>query len=167
MTHHDPELTPSPLGFVSRRSFLNVNFNSVLVEVALLYRRLIGSALVGGNAHGFGTPPASGKRPKNKKPYCTMVAHDCGFRYFAANHASVLTWRNDHYRLPFFFLLSAIATGFAVRFFESLLASLFFGRPFETRILGEIGSDCPNFASGLTGWTANPGAIYKAGTFPL
>ncbi len=40
--------------------------------------------------------------------------------------------------LPFFFLLSAIAMGFAVTIFESILSSIAFKRPFETSMLSRL-----------------------------
>jgi Ni/Fe-hydrogenase subunit HybB-like protein len=41
--------------------------------------------------------------------------------------------------LPFFFLLSAVAMGFAVVVFESIVSSVAFRRPFETPMLAKIG----------------------------
>ena len=40
--------------------------------------------------------------------------------------------------LPLFFLLSAIAMGFAVTAFESILSSVAFKRPFETPMLAKL-----------------------------
>jgi Ni/Fe-hydrogenase subunit HybB-like protein len=40
--------------------------------------------------------------------------------------------------LPLFFLLSAIAMGFAVTAFESILSSVAFKRPFETPMLSKL-----------------------------
>jgi Ni/Fe-hydrogenase subunit HybB-like protein len=54
----------------------------------------------------------------------------------AGNKVSPL-WQSG--MLPLFFLLSAIAMGYAVTLFESLLSSLFFNRPFEIRLIGKIG----------------------------
>ena len=40
--------------------------------------------------------------------------------------------------LPFFFLLSAVSMGFAVVVFESIVSSIAFQRPFETRMLANL-----------------------------
>jgi Ni/Fe-hydrogenase subunit HybB-like protein len=42
--------------------------------------------------------------------------------------------------LPLLFLLTAVAMGYAIIYFESIFSSVAFGRPLETRLLGRLGT---------------------------
>ncbi len=127
-----------------------VNFNSVLVEVALciaayvlvLWIELLPSVLEG--------------YPQNSKAVAwhdrldrwlpviaavgillpTMHQSSLGTLMILAGYKLSPLWQTP--LLPFFFLLSAIAMGFAVTVFESILSSLAFKRPFETPMLARI-----------------------------
>ncbi len=127
-----------------------VNFNSVLVEVALCigaYVMVLWIELL---------PAILEKSPNNKKASLwqhrlerwlpviaavgillpTMHQSSLGTLMIIAGHKLSPLWQTG--LLPFFFLLSAVTMGFAVTVFESVLSSLAFKRPFETPMLGRI-----------------------------
>ncbi|MHB8066958.1 MAG: Ni/Fe-hydrogenase cytochrome b subunit [Desulfobaccales bacterium] len=127
-----------------------VNFNSVLVEVALCigaYVVVLWIELL---------PTILEKHPENAKAALwlqrlerwlpviaavgillpTMHQSSLGTLMIIAGHKLSPLWQTG--MLPFFFLLSAITMGFAVTVFESILSSLAFKRPFETPMLGRI-----------------------------
>lgn len=127
-----------------------VNFNSVLVEVALCigaYVVVLWIELL---------PAILEKSPDNKKAALwlqrlerwlpviaavgillpTMHQSSLGTLMIIAGFKLSPLWQTG--LLPFFFLLSAITMGFAVTVFESVLSSLAFKRPFETPMLGRI-----------------------------
>lgn len=127
-----------------------VNFNSVLVEVALCigaYVVVLWIELL---------PAILEKSPDNKKAAFwlqrlerwlpviaavgillpTMHQSSLGTLMIIAGHKLSPLWQTG--LLPFFFLLSAVTMGFAVTVFESVLSSLAFKRPFETPMLGRI-----------------------------
>jgi len=134
----------------------HVNFNSVLVEVALciaayvlvLWLELTPTVLEG--------HPQSAKAQTNRDrlerwlPIIvalgillpTMHQSSLGTLMIIAGHKLSPLWQTQ--LLPLFFLLSAIIMGYAVTVFESLLSSLAFRRPFETPLLARI--------SGVMAW---------------
>lgn len=127
-----------------------VNFNSVLVEVALciaayvmvLWIELLPSVLEGS--------PQSSKamewhhRLERWLPVIaavgillpTMHQSSLGTLMIIAGHKLSPLWQT--HLLPFFFLATAITMGFAVTVFESILSSIAFKRPFETPMLGQV-----------------------------
>ncbi len=127
-----------------------VNFNSVLVEVALCiaaYVVVLWIELL---------PTILEKYPENKKAALwlhrlerwlpviaavgillpTMHQSSLGTLMIIAGYKLSPIWQTG--LLPFFFLISAITMGFAVTVFESVLSSMAFKRPFETPMLGRI-----------------------------
>jgi len=127
-----------------------VNFNSVLVEVALcigayvvvLWIELLPTLMerYPGNARAVATR----QRLERWLPVIaavgillpTMHQSSLGTLMIIAGHKLSPLWQT--HLLPFFFLLSAITMGFAVTAFESILSSLAFKRPFETPMLGRL-----------------------------
>jgi Ni/Fe-hydrogenase subunit HybB-like protein len=127
-----------------------VNFNSVLVEVALciaayvvvLWIELLPTVL---EAHPE-NPKAVSTRAKLEKwlPVIaavgillpTMHQSSLGTLMVIAGYKLSPLWQTQ--LLPFFFLLSAILMGFGVTVFESVLSSVAFKRPFETPILSRL-----------------------------
>ncbi len=127
-----------------------VNFNSVLVEVALciaayvvvLWIELLPTILEGypGNAKAVETR----RRLERWLPVIaavgillpTMHQSSLGTLMIIAGYKLSPLWQTS--LLPFFFLLSAIAMGFAVTIFESILSSVAFKRPFETPMLSKL-----------------------------
>jgi Ni/Fe-hydrogenase subunit HybB-like protein len=128
-----------------------VNFNSVLVEVALciaayvlvLWLELAPTVLEG-------HPQSNGAQRTKKRlerwlPLIvafgvllpTMHQSSLGAMMIIAGYKVSPLWQSG--LLPLFFLISAIAMGYAVTLFESLLSSLAFKRPFETRLMARIG----------------------------
>jgi Ni/Fe-hydrogenase subunit HybB-like protein len=128
-----------------------VNFNSVLVEVALciaayvlvLWLELAPTVLEG-------HPRSNGAQRAQKGlerwlPFIvafgillpTMHQSSLGAMMIIAGYKVSPLWQSG--LLPLFFLLTAIAMGYAVTLFESLLSSLVFKRPFETRLMARIG----------------------------
>lgn len=127
-----------------------VNFSSVLVEVALcigayvmvLWIELLPTLLEGypQNARAVAT------RQKLERWLPVIVAvgillptmhqSSLGTLMIIAGHKLSPLWQTG--LLPLFFLLSAIAMGYAVTVFESILSSLAFKRPFETPLLARI-----------------------------
>jgi len=127
-----------------------VNFNSVLVEVALciaayvvvLWIELLPTVLEG-------YPDSSKARDAYHKlerwlPVIaavgillpTMHQSSLGTLMIIAGPKLSPLWQTP--MLPAFFLLSAITMGFAVTVFESVLSSIAFNRPLETHMLGKI-----------------------------
>ena len=127
-----------------------VNFNSVLVEVALciaayvvvLWIELLPTILEGypHNAKAVETR----RRLERWLPVIaavgillpTMHQSSLGTLMILAGYKLSPLWQTG--LLPFFFLLSAIAMGFAVTAFESILSSVAFKRPFETPMLSKL-----------------------------
>jgi Ni/Fe-hydrogenase subunit HybB-like protein len=127
-----------------------VNFNSVLVEVALciaayvvvLWIELLPTILEGypGNAKAAETR----RRLERWLPVIaavgillpTMHQSSLGSLMVIAGYKLSPLWQTN--LLPLFFLLSAIAMGFAVTAFESILSSVAFKRPFETPMLSNL-----------------------------
>jgi len=124
-----------------------VNFNSVLVEVALCiaaYVAVLWIELLPTMLEGY---------PENAKAVAwhqrlerwlpviaavgillpTMHQSSLGSLMVIAGRKLSPLWQTP--LLPFFFLVSAITMGFAVTVFESILSSLAFKRPFETPML--------------------------------
>ncbi|MDA8140613.1 MAG: Ni/Fe-hydrogenase cytochrome b subunit [Desulfobacteraceae bacterium] len=128
-----------------------VNFNSVLVEVALciaayvvvLWLEVAPAVMEG---HPSSNSAQSVKRRVERwLPMIvafgillpTMHQSSLGAMMIIAGYKVSPLWQSG--LLPLFFLLSAIAMGYAVTLFESLLSSLFFGRPFETHLIKKMG----------------------------
>ena len=127
-----------------------VNFNSVLVEVALciaayvvvLWIELLPTLMerYPGNAKAVATR----QRLERWLPVIaavgillpTMHQSSLGTLMILAGYKLSPLWQT--HLLPLFFLLSAITMGFAVTAFESILSSLAFKRPFETPMLGRL-----------------------------
>ena len=127
-----------------------VNFSSVLVEVALciaayvvvLWIELLPAILEGypGNAKAMETR----RRLERWLPVIaavgillpTMHQSSLGTLMVIAGYKLSPLWQTS--LLPLFFLLSAIAMGFAVTVFESTLSSIAFKRPFETPMLSKL-----------------------------
>jgi Ni/Fe-hydrogenase subunit HybB-like protein len=128
-----------------------VNFNSVLVEVALCigaYVVVLWLEVTPTLLEGY--PQSAGAKTFRRRierwlPIIvafgillpTMHQSSLGAMMIIAGNKVSPLWQSG--MLPLFFLLSAIAMGYAVTLFESLLSSLFFNRPLETRIIGKIG----------------------------
>lgn len=126
------------------------NFSSVLVEVALciaayvvvLWIELLPTILEGypGNAKAVETR----QRLERWLPVIaavgillpTMHQSSLGTLMVIAGYKLSPLWQTS--LLPLFFLLSAIAMGFAVTAFESILSSVAFKRPFETPMLSRL-----------------------------
>jgi Ni/Fe-hydrogenase subunit HybB-like protein len=127
-----------------------VNFNSVLVEVALCiaaYVVVLWIELLPGVLEGY---------PQNSKTVAwrqrlerwlpviaavgillpTMHQSSLGTLMIIAGYKLSPLWQTQ--LLPFFFLLSAITMGFGVTVFESILSSVAFKRPFETPMLAKL-----------------------------
>jgi Ni/Fe-hydrogenase subunit HybB-like protein len=127
-----------------------VNFNSVLVEVALCigaYVVVLWIELLPTILEGF---PQNDKAVETRRrlerwlPVIaavgillpTMHQSSLGTLMIIAGYKLSPLWQTS--LLPLFFLLSAIAMGFAVTAFESILSSLAFKRPFETPMLAKL-----------------------------
>ncbi len=127
-----------------------VNFNSVLVEVALciaayvvvLWIELLPTAL-----EAYPQNPkavATRKRLERWLPVIaavgillpTMHQSSLGTLMIIAGHKLSPLWQTS--LLPALFLFSAILMGFAVTVFESILSSIAFKRPFETPMLSKL-----------------------------
>jgi len=129
----------------------HVNFNSVLVEVALciaayvaiLWIELAPTVLAGHHQN----PKAREARESLERWLPVIVAlgillptmhqSSLGTLMIIAGHKLSPLWQTG--LLPLFFLLSAITMGFAVTIFESILSSLAFKRPFETPMIAKVG----------------------------
>lgn len=128
-----------------------VNFNSVLVEVALciaayvgiLWLELAPTVLEGHQDH----PKAKNARARLERWLPVIVAlgillptmhqSSLGTLMIIAGHKLSPLWQTP--LLPLLFLISAITMGFAVTVFESILSSLAFKRPFETPMIAKVG----------------------------
>ena len=127
-----------------------VNFNSVLVEVALcigayvvvLWIELLPSILEGYPQNDRAV--ATRQRLERWLPVIaavgillpTMHQSSLGTLMIIAGYKLSPLWQSS--LLPLFFLLSAIAMGLAVTAFESILAAVAFKRSFETSMLSRI-----------------------------
>jgi Ni/Fe-hydrogenase subunit HybB-like protein len=127
-----------------------VNFNSVLVEVALCiaaYVMVLWIELAPTVLEGSSHPKAPNARDRLERWLPVIVAvgillptmhqSSLGTLMIIAGHKLSPLWQTGF--LPLFFLMSAITMGFAVTIFESILSSLAFKRPFETPLISEIG----------------------------
>ena len=127
-----------------------VNFNSVLVEVALciaaytvvLWIELLPTVL---EAYPNNTRAVTIRsRLAKLLPIIaavgillpTMHQSSLGTLMIIAGHKLSPLWQTPW--LPFFFLVSAILMGFGVTIFESILSSVAFKRPFETPMLSRL-----------------------------
>ena len=127
-----------------------VNFNSVLVEVALciaaytvvLWIELLPTVL---EAYPDNTRAVTIRsRLAKLLPIIaavgillpTMHQSSLGTLMIIAGHKLSPLWQTPW--LPFFFLVSAILMGFGVTIFESILSSVAFKRPFETPMLSRL-----------------------------
>jgi Ni/Fe-hydrogenase subunit HybB-like protein len=128
-----------------------VNFNSVLVEVALCiaaYVAVLWVELAPAVLEGF-TKNSRAQEVRSRLEKWLPVIVALGILLPTMHQSSLGTlmviagqklsplWQTG--LLPFFFLLSAIAMGYAVTLLESILSSLAFKRPFETPLLGKVG----------------------------
>ncbi len=128
-----------------------VNFNSVLVEVALciaayvviLWLELAPTVLEGHPKSD--RAQATKKRLEKWLPMIvalgvllpTMHQSSLGALMIIAGHKVSPLWQT--HLLPLLFLISAITMGYAVVVFESLLSSMAFHRPFEKGLIARIG----------------------------
>jgi Ni/Fe-hydrogenase subunit HybB-like protein len=127
-----------------------VNFNSVLVEVALCIAAYVvvlwielAPTVLEGSSHP--KAPALRERLERWLPVIvavgillpTMHQSSLGTLMIIAGYKLSPLWQTGF--LPLFFLMSAITMGFAVTIFESILSSLAFKRPFETHLIAQIG----------------------------
>ncbi len=127
------------------------NFNSVLVEVALCitaYVVVLWLEVAPAVLEGHSQSPEAQRLKKRLGKWLpvlvalgvllpTMHQSSLGAMMIIAGGKLSPLWQTD--LLPLFFLLSALAMGFAVVVFESILSSVAFKRPFETRLIGQIG----------------------------
>lgn len=128
-----------------------VNFNSVLVEVALCIAAYVvvlwlevAPAVLEGHPQSAGAQIVK-RRLERWLPMIvafgvllpTMHQSSLGAMMIIAGYKVSPLWQSG--LLPLFFLLSAITMGYAVTLAESLLSALFFNRPFESRLLTRIG----------------------------
>jgi Ni/Fe-hydrogenase subunit HybB-like protein len=126
-----------------------VNFNSVLVEVALCiaaYCMVLWIELAPTILEGRADPKALATRRRLEKWLPVIVAlgillptmhqSSLGTLMIIAGYKVSPLWQTQ--LLPLLFLMTAIAMGFAVTVFESLLSSLAFNRPFETPLLAKV-----------------------------
>ena len=127
-----------------------VNFSSVLVEVALCiaaYVIVLWIELLPTILEGY---PQKVKAVETRRRLArwlpvivavgimlpTMHQSSLGTLMVITGHKLSPLWQTSF--LPLFFLLSAIAMGFAVTVFESILSSIAFKRPFETSMLSKL-----------------------------
>lgn len=126
-----------------------VNFNSVLVEVALCiaaYVVVLWIELAPALLEGRPDPKAQQRRARLEKwlPIIvslgillpTMHQSSLGALMIIAGPKLSPLWQTP--LLPLLFLITAIAMGYAVTVFESLLSSLAFNRPYETPLLAKL-----------------------------
>jgi Ni/Fe-hydrogenase subunit HybB-like protein len=127
-----------------------VNFSSVLVEVALCiaaYVVVLWIELLPTILEGYpGNPKAVETRARLERwlPVIAAVGillpsmhqSSLGTLMVIAGYKLSPLWQTS--LLPLFFLLSAIAMGFGVTAFESILSSVAFKRPFETPMLTKL-----------------------------
>jgi Ni/Fe-hydrogenase subunit HybB-like protein len=128
-----------------------VNFNSVLVEVALCiaaYVAVLWIELAPAVLEGFSKNTRAREARSRLEKWLpvivalgillpTMHQSSLGTLMVIAGYKLSPLWQTG--LLPFFFLLSAITMGYAVTLLESILSSLAFKRPFETPLLGKVG----------------------------
>jgi len=128
-----------------------VNFNSVLVEVALCiaaYVAILWIELAPTVLEGHHQNPKAREAREGLERWLpvivalgillpTMHQSSLGTLMIIAGHKLSPLWQTG--LLPLFFLLSAITMGFAVTIFESVLSSLAFKRPFETPMIAKVG----------------------------
>ncbi len=126
-----------------------VNFNSVLVEVALCiaaYVMVLWLELAPAVLEGRPDPKAAETRRRLAKWLPVIVAlgillptmhqSSLGTLMIIAGYKVSPLWQTQ--LLPLLFLMTAITMGYAVTVFESLLSSLAFKRPFETPLLAKV-----------------------------
>ncbi len=127
-----------------------VNFNSVLVEVALCiaaYVVVLWLELAPTVLEGSSHPKAHPARERLERWLPVIVAvgillptmhqSSLGTLMIIADYKLSPLWQT--HLLPLLFLMSAISMGYAVTVFESVLSSLAFKRPFETPLIGQVG----------------------------
>jgi Ni/Fe-hydrogenase subunit HybB-like protein len=128
-----------------------VNFNSVLVEVALCIAAYVAVLWLEVAPTVMEGHPQSAiaqfikTRIERWLPMIvafgillpTMHQSSLGAMMIIAGQKLSPLWQTG--MLPLLFLLSAIAMGYAVTLFESLLSALFFQRPFEVPLLKKVG----------------------------
>uniref|UniRef100_A0A7C3UYG6 Ni/Fe-hydrogenase cytochrome b subunit n=1 Tax=Desulfobacca acetoxidans TaxID=60893 RepID=A0A7C3UYG6_9BACT len=128
----------------------SVNFNSVLVEVALCiaaYVMVLWIELAPTVLEGSAPPRSKEIRQRLERWLPVIVAvgillptmhqSSLGTLMIIAGHKLSPLWQTG--LLPLLFLLSAITMGYAVTIFESIVSSLAFKRPFETPLIAGIG----------------------------
>jgi len=137
-----------------------VNFNSVLVEVALCIAAYVvvlwlemAPTILEGYPH---SQKARIRRAKLERWLPVIVAlgillptmhqSSLGALMIIAGHKLSPLWQTQ--LLPLLFLISAIIMGFAVVVFESLLSSIAFKRPFDTKLLAKIAGVMVWFVAG-------------------
>jgi Ni/Fe-hydrogenase subunit HybB-like protein len=126
-----------------------VNFNSVLVEVALCiaaYVLVLWIELAPTVLEGSDHPKAHPLRERLERWLPVIVAvgvllptmhqSSLGTLMIIAGYKLSPLWQTG--LLPLLFLMTAITMGFAVTIFESLLSSLAFKRPFETPMIAKV-----------------------------
>jgi Ni/Fe-hydrogenase subunit HybB-like protein len=127
-----------------------VNFSSVLVEVALCiaaYVVVLWIELLPAILEGYPQNAKAGATRRRLERWLpvivavgillpTMHQSSLGTLMVIAGYKLSPLWQTS--LLPLFFLLSAVAMGFAVTAFESILSSLAFKRPFETPMLAKL-----------------------------
>lgn len=143
-----------------------VNFNSVLVEVALCIAAYVvvlwiemAPTVLEGSSH----PKAHPARERLERWLPVIVAvgvllptmhqSSLGTLMIIAGYKLSPLWQTG--MLPLLFLLSAITMGFAVTIFESLLSSLAFKRPFETPMIARVG--------GVMAWVVGVYLVLRVG----
>jgi Ni/Fe-hydrogenase subunit HybB-like protein len=128
-----------------------VNFNSVLVEVALCiaaYVVVLWLELAPTVLEGYpGSEKAQTRKKRIEKWLPVIVAlgillptmhqSSLGAMMIIAGYKVSPLWQT--HLLPLLFLVSALTMGYAVVVFESILSSIAFKRPFETRLIARIG----------------------------
>jgi Ni/Fe-hydrogenase subunit HybB-like protein len=127
----------------------HVNFNSVLVEVALCiaaYVVVLWIELAPTLLEGRPDPKAERTRKRLARWLPVIVAmgillptmhqSSLGTLMIIAGQKVSPLWQTQW--LPLLFLMTAIAMGYAVTVFESVLSSVAFKRPFETPLLAKI-----------------------------
>ncbi len=127
-----------------------VNFNSVLVEVALCigaYVVVLWIELLPTILEGYPQNDRAVETRRRLERWLPVIAavgillptmhqSSLGTLMIIAGYKLSPLWQTG--LLPLFFLLSAIAMGLAVTTFESILSSLAFKRPFETSMLAKL-----------------------------
>jgi Ni/Fe-hydrogenase subunit HybB-like protein len=127
-----------------------VNFSSVLVEVALCiaaYVVVLWIELLPTILEGYPQNPKAIETRRRLDRWLPLIAavgillptmhqSSLGTLMIIAGYKLSPLWQSS--LLPLFFLLSAIAMGFAVTAFESILSSVAFKRPFETPMLSRL-----------------------------